>query len=43
MTLGAFTAHVFRNKKKGDKFEVTIMQIAERLPRPEHHVEVIVR
>ena len=43
MTLGAFTAYVFRNKSKGDKLVVTIRQIVDRYPPPEHDVEVIVR
>lgn len=42
MTVGAFTAYVLREKKKGDKLAVTIMQIVDRFPRPEHTVEVTV-
>ncbi len=43
MTVGAFTAYVFRNKQKGSKLKVTIMQISDRYPRPEYDVEVAVR
>jgi len=40
---GAFTAYVVRNKPKGSKLKITIMQISDRFPRPEDEVEVIVR
>lgn len=43
MTIGALTAYVFREKKKGSKLKVTIMQISDRFPRPEHEVEVTVK
>ncbi len=43
MTVGAFTAYVFREKKKGSKLKVTTMQISDRFPRPERDVEVTVK
>ncbi len=43
MTLGALTAYVFRKKAKGSKLKVTIMEIVDRHPRPEHDIEVTVR
>lgn len=43
MTGGAFTAYVLRERKRGQKLKVTIMQIVDRFPRPEHDVEVTIR
>lgn len=43
LTVGALTAYVFREKEKGSKLKVTIMQITDRFPRPEHEVEVTVK
>lgn len=43
MTLAGLTAYVFRNKPKGSKLKVTIMEIRDRFPRPESTVEVEVR
>ncbi len=43
MTVGALTAYVFREKKKGSKLKVTTMQITDRFPRPERDVEVTVK
>ena len=42
MTVGAFTAYVLR-KKKGEKLKVTIREIVDRFPPPEHEVEVTVQ
>lgn len=43
MTVGALTAYVLRKKKKGDKLKVTVMQLSDRFPRPEHDVEVTIK
>ncbi len=43
MTVGAFTAYVFRNKPKGSKLKLTIMQLGDRFPRPEREIEVTVK
>lgn len=43
MTVGQLTAYVFRKKPKGSKLKITIMQLTDRLPRPEHTVEVTVK
>ncbi|MAG56570.1 MAG: hypothetical protein CMJ83_09795 [Planctomycetes bacterium] len=43
MTVGAFTAYVLREKKKGDKLTVRIMELVDRFPRPEHDVEVTIK
>ncbi len=43
MTVGTFTAYVFRNKPKGSKLKVTIMELTDRFPRPEREEEVTVR
>ena len=43
MTVGALTAYVFGEKKKGSKLKVTTMQITDRVGRPERDVEVTVK
>ncbi len=43
MTVGAFTAYVFRNKPKGSKLKLTIMQLGDRFPRPEREIQVTVK
>ena len=42
MSVGDFTAYVLQ-KAKGEKIKVTIMELTDRLPRPEHEVEVIAK
>jgi serine protease Do len=43
MTVGAFCAYVFRHKPSASKIKVTILEIVDRYPRPEHEIEVTVR
>ena len=43
MTVGALTAYVFRNKKKGSKLKITTMQISNRTPRRERAFEFTVK
>ena len=43
LTVGQFTTYVFRQKPEGSVLKVTIMQVTDRLPRPESTVDVPVR